>query len=415
MASGSGALQNCYILVTWPYNGTCRDVLKHGFRIRGRILVNRLEWYKAKVDTITQQRSRMYRIATLSAGIFVHLIVCWAVLAIGYMDIQPFQFLGLASLAMAGFLLFCLAIMMEWNLALEDPDMNLPQMIWAVSVVIMTAYFSSQLKSVVVLSGLAMIVVGANRLSKRELLVFAVYSLTAYVVSVAYKSQVTSLFWVTEVVVMIAFSLILVFGPVLYRIEMAMIENSLIDKNEELTGALHRIRELAVKDELTGVYNRRHLMEVLDQQRAMVDRRDDYHFTVCFVDLDFFKRVNDTFGHSTGDYVLKCFAKIAQSILREVDCASRIGGEEFVLVLGGTTEQAAVVVTERIRAKLGSMQVSHIEPLFRITASMGITEYRRSEEIEQTLDRADRALYDAKRTGRNKVVIAEQENELITS
>ena len=331
------------------------------------------------------------------------------------MDIQPFQFLGLASLAMAGFLLFCLAIMMEWNLALEDPDMNLPQMIWAVSVVIMTAYFSSQLKSVVVLSGLAMIVVGANRLSKRELLVFAVYSLTAYVVSVAYKSQVTSLFWVTEVVVMIAFSLILVFGPVLYRIEMAMIENSLIDKNEELTGALHRIRELAVKDELTGVYNRRHLMEVLDQQRAMVDRRDDYHFTVCFVDLDFFKRVNDTFGHSTGDYVLKCFAKIAQSILREVDCASRIGGEEFVLVLGGTTEQAAVVVTERIRAKLGSMQVSHIEPLFRITASMGITEYRRSEEIEQTLDRADRALYDAKRTGRNKVVIAEQENELITS
>ena len=72
-----------------------------------------------------------------------------------------------------------------------------------------------------------------------------------------------------------------------------------------------------------------------------------------------------------------------------------------MLVLGGTTEQAAVVVTERIRAKLGSMQVSHIEPLFRITASMGITEYRRSEEIEQTLDRADRALYDAKRSGRN--------------
>ena len=155
-------------------------------------------------------------------------------------------------------------------------------------------------------------------------------------------------------------------------------------------------------------------MEVLVQQRAMVDRRDDYHFTVCFVDLDFFKRVNDTFGHSTGDYVLKCFAKIAQSILREVDCASRIGGEEFVLVLGGTSEQDALVVTERIGAKLGEMQVSNIEPMYRITASMGITEYRRSEEIEQTLDRADRALYDAKRTGRNKVIIAEPESELTT-
>jgi len=331
------------------------------------------------------------------------------------MDIDPVQFLGLASLALAGFLMFCLAIMMEWNLALEDPDMNLPQMIWAISVVIMTAYFPSQLKPVIVLSGLAMIVVGANRLSKRELLIFAAYSLTLYVVSVAYKSQFSSLSWVTEIVVMIAFGLVLVFGPVLYRIEMGMIENSLIDKNEELTDALHKIRELAVKDELTGVYNRRHLMEVLVQQKAMVDRRDDYHFTVCFVDLDFFKRVNDTFGHSTGDYVLKCFAKIAQSILREVDCASRIGGEEFVLVLGGTSQRDALVVTERIGAKLAEMQVSSIEPMYRITASMGITEYRRSEDIEQTLNRADRALYDAKRTGRNKVIIAAAEEDVATS
>ncbi|MBL4679449.1 MAG: GGDEF domain-containing protein [Pseudomonadales bacterium] len=359
-----------------------------------------------KVDTKSDQRSRIYRVATLGAGIFIHLMVCWTVLAIGYMSIEPIQFLGIASLAGAGFLVFALAILLEWNLSLEDPDMNLPQMIWAVSVVIMTSYFSFELKPVVVLSGLAMIVLGANRLSKKELLIFAAYSMVVYIASVFYKAQFNSLSWITEIVIMIAFGLVLVFGPVLYRLEMVMFENTLIDKNAELNEALTRIRELAIKDELTGAYNRRHLMEVLTQQKAMADRRN-YHFTLCYVDLDFFKRVNDRFGHSTGDIVLKGFSEIAQSILREVDCVSRIGGEEFVLVLAGTTQEAAKIAARRIGEKLSKLQVSSIEPNYRITASMGITEFRQNEDIEQTMDRADKALYDAKRTGRNKVIIAD--------
>ncbi len=361
-----------------------------------------------KVDTVSQQRSRIYRIATLAAGICVHLMVCWTVLSIGYMDIAPVQFLGLASVAAAGFLLFTVAILMEWNLSLEDPDMNLAQMIWAVSVVIMTAYFVNNLKPVVVLSGLAMIVVGANRLSQKELTIFAIYSLLGYVLSVGYKSQFVELSWITELVVMIAFGLVLVFGPVLYRFEMLMIENTLINKNEELTSALTRIRELAVKDELTGAFNRRHLMDFLQQQKAMADRRP-YHFTLCYVDLDFFKRVNDRFGHGTGDQVLRKFSEIAQLILREVDCVARVGGEEFVLVLGGTPQQEALIATDRIAEKMRDMQVSNIEPNYRITSSIGITQYKPGEEIEQTMDRADKALYDAKRTGRNKVVIADSD------
>lgn len=366
------------------------------------------------MDIATQQKSRIYRIATTGAGIFVHLMVCWAVLSIGYMDIEPLQFVALGSLAAAGFLFFGLAILMEWNLALEDPDMSLAHMIWAVSVVVMTTYFVTEMKPVVALSGLAMIVVGANRLTPRELAVFAVYSLVAYVLTVFYKSQFESLSWLTEAVVMIAFALVLVFGPVLYRFEMSMIESILINKNQELTSALSRIQELAVRDELTGAFNRRHLKDVLAQQKAIADRRTDYSFTLCYVDLDFFKRVNDKFGHSTGDHVLRTFAEIARDILREVDCVARTGGEEFVLVLGGTNQQAAIVAAERLSTGLQEMQVSHIEPHYRITASMGITGYRRAEEVESTMDRADKALYDAKRTGRNKVVIADSDQEVTT-
>jgi diguanylate cyclase (GGDEF)-like protein len=364
---------------------------------------------KYKIDTTSQQRARMYRIAMTGTGIFVHLMVCWAVFSVGYMDIEPLQFIALGCIAVAGFLAFILAVLMEWNLTFEDPDMSLAHMIWAVSVVIVTTYFVKEMKPVVALSGLAMIVVGANRLTPRELTVFAVYSLTAYALSVVYKSQFESLSWLTEAVVMVAFGLVLVFGPVLYRFEMSMIETILVDKNNELTNALGRIQELAVTDELTGAFNRRHLAEVLARQKAIADRSPDYGFTVCFVDLDFFKRVNDRFGHSTGDCVLRSFAEIAANVLREVDCVARIGGEEFVLVLGGTSQRDAVVVAERINAELSELRVSPLEPRYRITASMGITEYRPPEELEAMIDRADMALYDAKRTGRNKVVIAEPE------
>jgi diguanylate cyclase (GGDEF)-like protein len=365
-----------------------------------------MQLYGSKVDTVSQQRARLYRLATLGAGVFVHLIVCWTILSIGYMTIEPMQFAGLGSLAAAGFVLFSIAITMEWNLGLEDPDMSLAQMMWAVSVIVMTAYFVEEFKPVVVLAGLAMIVMGANRLTRKELIIFSIYSFATYALSVTYKAQFDSLSWITEIVVMIAFGLVLVFGPVLYRFEMTMVESILIDKNEELSSALARIRELAVRDELTGAYNRRHLLDFTAQQKAMADRRD-YRYTVCFVDLDFFKRVNDRFGHSTGDHVLRSFSDIAKMILREVDCVARIGGEEFVLVLGGTPQQDAVIAIRRIAQKLSELQVSSIEPQYRITASIGVTEYKTGEEIEQTMDRADKALYDAKRTGRNKIVIAE--------
>ena len=365
-----------------------------------------------RMDTATEQKSRIHRIGTTGAGIFVHLMVCWAVLSAGFLEIAPLEFLALASVAAAGFLMFFVAILMEWNLTLEDPDMSLAHMIWAMSVVIMTTYFADEMKPLVALSGLAMIVVGANRLTSRQLVIFAIYSLAAYLFSVVYKSQFAPLSWMTEGVVMVAFALVLVFGPVLYRFEMSMIEALLVNKNEELTSALGKVQELAVRDELTGAFNRRHLLEVLGQQKAIADRRAEYSFTLCFVDLDFFKRVNDRFGHSTGDHVLRSFAEIARHVLREVDCVARIGGEEFVLVLGGTSQRDAGVAADRIGERLRDLQVSQIEPQYRITASMGIAEYRRSEDVESTMDRADKALYDAKRTGRNKAVVADPGREV---
>ena len=340
----------------------------------------------------------------------MHLTVCWTILSIGGMSINSLQFLALASLAAAGFVFFILAVTMEWNLSLEDPDMSLAQMLWMVSIVIVTSYFVEELTAVVVFSGLAMTVIGANRLSQQELIVFGCYSILVYGFSVFLRAEGDSLSWLTEIVILMAFGLVLLVGPILYRLEMGLVENVLVNKNAELTTALRQIKELAVKDELTGAYNRRHLSEFMTQQKAMADRRE-YLFSLCYVDLDFFKRVNDRFGHSAGDVVLQQFADIARQVLREIDCVARVGGEEFVLVLGGTSEQDARAAAERIGVKLAGLQVSKIEPNYRITASIGITAYRRHEEVQDTMGRADRALYDAKSTGRNRIVIARHEEE----
>ncbi|MBV1876131.1 MAG: GGDEF domain-containing protein [Pseudomonadales bacterium] len=358
------------------------------------------------------QGARTYRVATLGVGLIVHLMVCWVVLSIGYLDISPMQFLALVVVAVGGFLAFGIAVLMEWNLRFKDPDMNLSQMIWAMSIVTLTSFFAEQLKPAVILSGLAMIVVGANRLSKRQLLLFAIYSFGIYLISIFYRDQYFSVSWVSEIVIMLAFGLVLFFGPILHRFETEMMQNVLLSKNAELTRALKTIRELAVKDELTGLFNRRYLIDVLSQQKAMAERRKDYQFTLCFVDLDHFKRVNDKFGHSTGDNVLISFAKILRSELRETDCGARIGGEEFILMLGGTDQMNALIVSERIAGKLARLQISNNEADYRITTSIGIAGFRQGEDVSVLMDRADKALYSAKRTGRNKVVFADADEDV---
>ena len=141
-------------------------------------------------DTGTQQKARIYRVATLGAGIFVHLMVCWTVLSIGFMNIDAIEMFGLSSLAIAGFLFLALLIGIEWNLTLEDPDMAVPQMIWALTIVIITSHFAIELKAVVLLSGVAMIVMGANRLSRSQQILVAGYGLLLYLTSVVYLTNV---------------------------------------------------------------------------------------------------------------------------------------------------------------------------------------------------------------------------------
>jgi len=187
-------------------------------------------------------------------------------------------------------------------------------------------------------------------------------------------------------------------------------------QKHELARALEHIRELATHDELTGLLNRRHMLELmrLEQRRAM---RSGLPLVLALLDLDHFKAVNDTHGHAAGDRVLQAFADAVRQCLRNGDVISRWGGEEFVVMLCNTPPDAARTLLERLRQTVAQLHVAHpAEPSgapacrdaapapLRITISIGFALHVPGERVEATLERADRALYAAKAGGRDRTV-----------
>jgi diguanylate cyclase (GGDEF)-like protein len=173
------------------------------------------------------------------------------------------------------------------------------------------------------------------------------------------------------------------------------------------------LQTLASVDPLTGLYNRRQFETLA---RAELGRSQRYMRPCSFlmIDIDHFKRVNDTFGHEMGDWVLKTVASILATARRDADVVARFGGEEFVIMLPETTPEAAATVAERIRMMVSANSMAVGDAKLSLTISAGVGEVRASSpSIEAVIRDADRALYEAKRTGRNRVCVAKQPLESV--
>jgi diguanylate cyclase (GGDEF)-like protein len=168
---------------------------------------------------------------------------------------------------------------------------------------------------------------------------------------------------------------------------------------------LHRIVERqALLDGLTGLANRRSVEETLRSEVARARRFDD-KLCVVMADLDDFKRVNDTWGHPVGDDGLLMFAHTLRATVREMDVAGRWGGEEFVLVLPGTDAAGGARLAERARTALESRTLDVEGEPVRLTASFGVAELSPTADVADLIAAADSALYEAKRTGKNRVMV----------
>jgi len=181
------------------------------------------------------------------------------------------------------------------------------------------------------------------------------------------------------------------------------LSNTVISELEE---AQKQLKEQANRDYLTGLYNRRYFNEVA-QDLIYISKREKKDFSVIMLDIDKFKKINDTYGHIVGDNVIKTLANTIIETVRKSDIVSRYGGEEFAMLLPFTNKQGARTIAEKIRKKVANKKIiSHDGKIIQFTVSLGVASILPTDKnIEEALNRADEALYNAKESGRNKVVV----------
>jgi diguanylate cyclase (GGDEF)-like protein len=168
-----------------------------------------------------------------------------------------------------------------------------------------------------------------------------------------------------------------------------------------------RVYERSIRDPLTGLFNRVYMHDAVERQLRIDDRTPDTGLAAVMIDIDHFKRINDTHGHAAGDAVLRLLGEILRQRCRAGDIPVRFGGEEFVAFLTGPDAAKSPAFAERLRAEIEATPCSIVGgPTLRITASLGVALRQTGEDFEALMARADRALYEAKEAGRNRVCVA---------
>lgn len=301
-------------------------------------------------------------------------------------------------------LTFHIALRSGWSQRFKDPGLALAGVLAGMSWTVLVYVFGGAPHAIQLLFLGLVMGLGVFNLNARHLRLTCLYGVLAMggaivsmtvIAPVQYPPQVSYFY----------LALLLICLPTLMAVGMQRVKltHKLNRQKSELADALARLKEIAIRDALTGLYNRGHMIELLKHAVARQERTGEMFSFVMF-DLDYFKRVNDTYGHGVGDDVLRSFASTAGTILRKSDVLARWGGEEFVAICPHSDDPHAVVGVERLLREWSQKEVSPQAPQLRVSFSAGITTYRPGEAIDEALGRADQALYEAKAKGRNCIV-----------
>ncbi len=175
--------------------------------------------------------------------------------------------------------------------------------------------------------------------------------------------------------------------------------------SRHLSSELARVRQLSITDELTGLPNRRAFMRRLDDELGRAQRYN-FNLALAMVDLDYFKQINDKYGHPVGDQVLKCYANKLFTIFRQHDLVCRYGGEEFAVLFPNTSEQGALAAMEKVRDRVKQSFIENGHVKIKVPSfSAGLTLFAENDTAATMIQRADEALYNAKSSGRNRTEV----------
>ena len=351
--------------------------------------------------------SQQLRIRRFFMSVVMYGLCCVPIGLSVYHGIVPLRvmliFLGASTL---GNLALYLTMRLGYNKRFADPSLTMPQLVFAIGVLFYVQIYAGPVRGSFLLALMVAFVFGCFKLSTRELLGLSLLAILTYAMTLPIISRVEGSQFrpAIEMTLWLTFS---IFIPALAVVAGTVSEmrKKLASTNNLLADAVRKVTDLATRDELTGAYNRRHLLEMLTHEKHRTDRGGGA-FCICLIDLDHFKRVNDTYGHCAGDAVLKGLTDTVHAAMRNTDLFARYGGEEFILFLPQTSLELAKFCIERIMKAMQSVSFEGLPPDFRITMSVGIAQYYLPEDIASMIERVDTALYDAKRRGRNRIELA---------
>lgn len=354
-------------------------------------------------DPILRVRSSMAMLAVLlMLGSSVNML--W----LGYTGFGSLPVISVwAVCAVGGLIVMAAMVRSGMTASWRDPALSFPQIVWAVTASAVAYVLAGQAKGVV--PGLLAVTLffAALNLKAKQIVAVSLYALVAFSCAVLYAIYHDGAAQ-PEVEISYAVALVLMLtGCMLLSLRLYQLRSRLRQQRQELAAALEENRELASRDPLTGLLNRRHMLELLhlEQRRCLRGVRT---MLLAQMDIDHFKSINDTYGHGVGDLALQTFAKRVRDNIRSSDVFSRWGGEEFVLLLSDTHVEGAMLTLQRVREAVQSAVIAGAPETLRMTVSIGLAEHIAGEALEVTLDRADKALYCAKRAGRNQVVLGER-------
>jgi len=310
-----------------------------------------------------------------------------------------------AALSVGGLVVMTAFIRSGETARLRDPSLTIPQMVWTITSGAVAYVLAGDARGLVP-SVLAMILFfGTFGLTVAEVIGIGIYALLAFACAIGASSRFNanaSGYLDTAYALMV---LIVLSGCIALNLRIQRIRAKLQQQREALAQALEVNRELATRDELTGLINRRAMLDLmaLEHRRGL---RSGRPMLLAQLDIDHFKPINDQHGHATGDRALQAFAGTVRASVRDTDVLARWGGEEFVLMLTDTSADHARELLERIRQAVQALEIAHSTGTLHLTVSIGLALHLPGDTVEHTLERADQALYRAKALGRNRVVMA---------
>jgi diguanylate cyclase len=389
-----------YKSLSWNINGITRKLSKLAIN-----LSKLAEGFSIIPRDDPQQALRLRRFFT-SLGIYIlNLPLSYLAYESGIMQLQVLYWHWIIILAVN--IILYIIFRTGLNQRMKDPSMTSVQICVASLVVMYAIFFVYEARGILFSVYILILLFGIFRLDTRQFLSVSAFILLTYGIDIfllqVFRPQDITLN--IEVVQWFGLAIVLVSVSFIGG-NISSLRRELSASRKKLRSSMVTIQEMAIHDDLTGFYNRRHLMELIQTEKNRSVRTGSV-FSLVMLDIDKFKNINDTYGHQAGDNVLITFSAIITSVLRKTDFCGRYGGEEFLVGLTETDLEEAKAFAERIRVCVEDSFFPDLGRNSKVTVSIGLAQYRRNEDIEKTISRADEALYRAKNGGRNKVEFSE--------